>query len=191
MWYQHKVTHAQSFIKLPNLSNHIISILSHSDELIIHPNEITGVWKNDGPSTAQYIRKLVFVHIIIYIYIYIYIWLSHETMVCAVCLSILFWTHRRALQNINICEWSSDAIWRCGPGPCITNVIATCRKNFSQWESSFLWKLRYHWLKFLRRVAKTLVIQGPGSHNRTLGIGLFPNKPLSECMLIRYQWNLL
>ena len=46
-------------------------------------------------------------------------------------------------------------------GPCITNVIATCRKNFSQWESSFLWKLRCHWLKFLRRVAKTLVIQGP------------------------------
>ena len=52
--------------------------------------------------------------------------------------------------------------YRC-PGPCITNVIATCRKNFSQWESSFLWKLRYHWLKFLRRVAKTLVIQGPGT----------------------------
>ena len=48
------------------------------------------------------------------------------------------------------------------PGPCITNVIATCRKNFSQWERSFLWKLRCHWLKFLRRVAKTLVIQGPG-----------------------------
>ena len=48
------------------------------------------------------------------------------------------------------------------PGPCITNVIATCRKNFSQWESSFLWKPQCHWLKFLRRVAKTLVIQGPG-----------------------------
>ena len=47
------------------------------------------------------------------------------------------------------------------PGPCITNVIATCRKNFSQWERSFLWKLRCHWLKFLRCVAKTLVIQGP------------------------------
>ena len=47
-------------------------------------------------------------------------------------------------------------------GPCITNVIATCCKNFSQWESSFLWKLLYHWLKFLRLVAKTLVIQGPG-----------------------------
>ena len=53
-----------------------------------------------------------------------------------------------------------------GPGPCITNVIATCRKNFSQWESSFLWKLRYHWLKFLRRVAKTLVIQGPVTRKR-------------------------
>ena len=49
----------------------------------------------------------------------------------------------------------------CITGPCITNVIATCRKNFSQWESSFLWKLRCHWLKFLRRVAKMLVIQGP------------------------------
>ena len=49
----------------------------------------------------------------------------------------------------------------CIPGPCITNVIATCRKNFSQWESSFLWKLRCHWLKFLRSVAKMLVIQGP------------------------------
>ena len=47
------------------------------------------------------------------------------------------------------------------PGPCITNVISTCRKNFSQWASSFLWKLRCHRLKFLRRVAKTLVIQGP------------------------------
>ena len=27
-------------------------------------------------------------------------------------------------------------------GPCITNVIATRRNNFSQWECSFLWKLR-------------------------------------------------
>ena len=50
----------------------------------------------------------------------------------------------------------------CSTGSCITNVIATCRKNFSQWERSFLWKLRCHWLKFLRLVAKTLVIQGPG-----------------------------
>ena len=56
-------------------------------------------------------------------------------------------------------------------GPCITNVIATRRKNFSQWESSFLWKLRCHWLKFLRRVAKTFVLwkrQIPWQGRRTL-----------------------
>ena len=48
-----------------------------------------------------------------------------------------------------------------GPGPCITNVFATCRKNFSQWHHSFQRKLRSHWLKFLRHVAITLVIQDP------------------------------
>ena len=36
------------------------------------------------------------------------------------------------------------------PGPCITNVFATRRKNFSQWHRSFQRKLRSHWLKFLR-----------------------------------------
>ena len=48
------------------------------------------------------------------------------------------------------------------PGPCITNVFATRRKNFSQWYRSFQRKLLSHWLKFLRHVAITLVIQGPG-----------------------------
>ena len=47
------------------------------------------------------------------------------------------------------------------PGPCITNVFATRRKNFSQWYRSFQRKLLSHWLKFLRHVAITLVIQGP------------------------------
>ena len=60
------------------------------------------------------------------------------------------------------CWWPGDirhqGISGNDAGPCITNVIATCRKNFSQWERSFLWKLRCHWLKFLWRVA---VIQGP------------------------------
>ena len=49
----------------------------------------------------------------------------------------------------------------CSAGPCITNVFATCRKNFSQWHRSFQRKLRSHWLKFLRHVAITLVIQDP------------------------------
>ena len=48
-----------------------------------------------------------------------------------------------------------------GPGPCITNVFTTRRKSFSQWHRSFQRKLRSHWLKFLRHVAITLVIQGP------------------------------
>ena len=39
---------------------------------------------------------------------------------------------------------------------------ATRRKNSSQWYRSFRRKLRSHWLKFLRHVAITLVIQGPG-----------------------------
>ena len=66
-----------------------------------------------------------------------------------------WWRH-----DIVMTSWHRNAFRITGP--CITNVIATCRKNLSQWESSFLWKLRNHWLKFLRRVAKTLVIQGPG-----------------------------
>ena len=53
-------------------------------------------------------------------------------------------------------------IGRSNPGPCITNVFATRRKNLSQWHRSFQRKLLSHWLKFLRHVAKTLVIQGPG-----------------------------
>ena len=66
-------------------------------------------------------------------------------------------------------------------GPCITNVIATFCNNFSQWGRSFLWKLRCHWLKFLRRVAKTLVIQGPSglaahrASNTCLGWFIFYN----------------
>ena len=50
----------------------------------------------------------------------------------------------------------------CDAGPCITNVFATRRKNFSQWHRSFQRKLLSHWLKFFRHVAITLVIQGPG-----------------------------
>ena len=52
-------------------------------------------------------------------------------------------------------------------GPCITNVFATRRKNFSQWYRSFQRKLLSHWLKFLRHVAITLVIQGPGLLQRS------------------------
>ena len=52
--------------------------------------------------------------------------------------------------------------WINRSGPCITNVFATRRKNFSQWHRSFQRKLLSHWLKFLRHVAITSVIPGPG-----------------------------
>ena len=36
-------------------------------------------------------------------------------------------------------------------GPCFTTATWRCRKNFSQWECSFHWKLCCHWLEFWRR----------------------------------------
>ena len=84
--------------------------------------------------------------------------------------------HRPGYWSNLPCDWPSTAwaysyskrkkmgpgLTKVGPGPCITNVLATRRKNFSQWHRSFQRKLRSHWLKFLRHVAITLVIQGPG-----------------------------
>ena len=64
--------------------------------------------------------------------------------------------------NPQVTEWFSP---HKGPGPCITNVFATRRKNISQWHRSFQRKLRSHWLKFLRHVAITLVIQGSVFHD--------------------------
>ena len=76
------------------------------------------------------------------------------------------------------------------PGPCITNVIATCRKNFGQWERSFLWKLRCHWLKFLRRVAKTLVIQGPVTPKvcPCHGVVMVCHRVATEIYICRSYW---
>ena len=49
-------------------------------------------------------------------------------------------------------------------GLCLTTATWRCRKNFSQWELSFLWKLRCHWLKGLRQRQIPVVRQGP-EHN--------------------------
>ena len=48
------------------------------------------------------------------------------------------------------------------PGPCLTTAIWRCRKNSSQWQRSFQWKLHSHWLKFLRQRHVAIVRQGPG-----------------------------
>ena len=58
----------------------------------------------------------------------------------------------------------SNTIDTYNTGPRITNVIATRRKNFSQRERSFLWKLRCQWPKPPRRAAKTPATQDPGAH---------------------------
>ena len=41
------------------------------------------------------------------------------------------------------------------------NSTWCCRKNFSQWQCSFLWKLRCHWLKGLWQHQIAVVRQGP------------------------------
>ena len=56
-----------------------------------------------------------------------------------------------------------------GTGPCITTAVWCSCKNFSQWQCSFRWKLRSHWLKLLWQHHVALVIQGPGSHTRLIG----------------------
>ena len=58
--------------------------------------------------------------------------------------------------------WFSDAIWRRRFGLCLTTATWRCRKNFSQWECSFHWKLRWNWLEFLRQHQIAVVRQGPG-----------------------------
>ena len=47
------------------------------------------------------------------------------------------------------------------PVPSISNVTWRCRKNFSQWERCFHWKLPCHWLKFLKQRRIAVVILGP------------------------------
>ena len=51
------------------------------------------------------------------------------------------------------CHWD--------PGPCLTTAIWRCRKNSSQWQRSFQWKLHSHWLEFLLQRHVAVVRQGP------------------------------
>ena len=57
---------------------------------------------------------------------------------------------------------TSYRILKQGPGPCLTTAILRYRKNSSQWQRSFQWKLHSHWLKFLRQRHVAVVRQGPG-----------------------------
>ena len=64
------------------------------------------------------------------------------------------------LQSCSKCPINNTELLRGGPlratkchymipGPCLTTSTWQCRKNFSQWERSFHWKLRCHRLEFL------------------------------------------
>ena len=59
--------------------------------------------------------------------------------------------------------------------PSITTATC-CRKNFSQWQRSFLWKLHYHWLKGLWQCYIAVVRRGPGLDiSRNFPLPDFPN----------------
>ena len=62
-------------------------------------------------------------------------------------------------QSLSACRWLCAAFY--GTGPCFTTATWRCRKNFSQWERSFRWKLRCHWLKGLRQRQIAVVRQDP------------------------------
>ena len=109
--------------------------------------------------------------------------------------------HNQTLsENLSIkCTWKCLQNF-CEPGPCITNVFATCRKNFSQWHRSFQRKLRSHWLKFLPHVAITLVIQDPvqclsggippSTYPQEGGSVPLPNPPVPRCVPAGASWEL-
>ena len=54
-----------------------------------------------------------------------------------------------------------EIIYSDTTGPCLTRAIWRCRKNSSQLQRSFQWKLRSHWLKFLRQRHVAVVRQDP------------------------------
>ena len=60
----------------------------------------------------------------------------------------------------------STSAWglRCKLHQCAVFTTATWRScnPFSQWERSFQWKLRSHWLKVLRKCYIAIVIKDPG-----------------------------
>ena len=90
--------------------------------------------------------------------------------------------------------------WWTGVWPCIITAMWRCRKTLSQWEPSFHWKLRCHWLRGLRKREIPLVIQGPGlsissyqiierksfGSQNTSGISIFVMYPRSRWLKLEF-----
>ena len=71
------------------------------------------------------------------------------------------------------------------PGLCITTVTWRCHNNFSQWERSFHWKLRCHWLKGLRQ---RQIAVGPGVSISQTVYELIIRILYKYILLICYKW---
>ena len=78
-------------------------------------------------------------------------------------------------------------------GRCLTTATWRWRKNFSQWECSFHWKLRSHRLEFLRQRQIAVVRQGPGHYIDEVDALLPPALPLGLLIVgnIMLQWPVL
>ena len=63
--------------------------------------------------------------------------------------------------NLHVQTRADLPLMRPAWGPCLSTATWRCGKNFSQWECSFHWKLRCHWLEFLRQRQFAVVRQGP------------------------------
>ena len=82
-----------------------------------------------------------------------------ETLVFPYWFSIELHTFEQTLKSKHFREdFSFNTPW---PGLCVITAIWRCRKNFSQWKRSFHWKLRCHWLKFMRQCQIAVIIHGP------------------------------
>ena len=82
-------------------------------------------------------------------------WNKHDDIMTWKCFPH-YWLFMRGI------DWSPvDSLAHKEPGPCRATVTWCCRKNFSQWEHSFLWKLCCHWLKGLWQRQIAVVRQDP------------------------------
>ena len=72
---------------------------------------------------------------------------------------IVYWLWRWSNHTTNTWQQGTHSV----TGPCLTTATWRSRKNFNQWERNFLWKLRCHWVKGLRRRQIAVVRQGPGN----------------------------
>ena len=77
---------------------------------------------------------------------------------CDVCKSSLLYEDNKGMRALLLTTIGLQV----RPGPCLTTATCRCRKNFSQWECSFYWKLHCHWLEFLRQHQIAVVRQCPG-----------------------------